>query len=201
MVTLAILASGSGTNAENIIKYFNKKNSEIIVNLIISNNKEAYVLKRAENLHVKSLVMNKSELGHCSDNSYDNNSPKILDILINEKIDYIILAGYLLKIPEILIQKYPDKIINIHPALLPKYGGKGMYGDRVHKAVIAANERESGITIHVVNEVYDSGKILFQDKCIIDPSDTPEDLAAKIHVLEQKNFPKVIEKYILSKEQ
>jgi Folate-dependent phosphoribosylglycinamide formyltransferase PurN len=145
--------------------------------------------------------MNKSELGHCSDNSYDNNSPKILDILINEKIDYIILAGYLLKIPEILIQKYPDKIINIHPALLPKYGGKGMYGDRVHKAVIAANERESGITIHVVNEVYDSGKILFQDKCIIDPSDTPEDLAAKIHVLEQKNFPKVIEKYILSKEQ
>ncbi len=195
MKHLAIFASGSGTNAQNLIEYFNygknrsnKISSDTKVELVICNKPGAYVLTRAENLNVPSAVLNKEELT-CS-------TQKLFELLKQYSIDYIILAGYLLKIPAELIEMYPNKIINIHPALLPAYGGKGMYGHHVHEAVVAAKEKESGITIHLVDEKYDNGKILFQAKCSIDPTDTPDDVAEKIHHLEQANFPRVVDEYI-----
>ena len=186
MNKLAIFASGSGTNAQNIINYF-KCNNSTSVQLVVSNKDNAYVLERAKKLGVKSVTMSRDEM----------TSESIVELMKEHNIDYIILAGYLLKIPQVLINEYPDKIINIHPALLPNYGGKGMYGHHVHEAVIAAKEKESGITIHLVDEFYDNGKILFQAKCSLDENDTPDTLADKIHILEQENFPKVIEQYIL----
>ncbi len=203
MKHLAIFASGSGTNAQNLIEYFNgnancnaEHNTNILpqsrntanVKIVICNKPNAYVLTRAENLGVPSLVLNKEEL--------TTNPQKLLQTLAEHKIDYIILAGYLLKIPQELISQYPDKIINIHPALLPSYGGKGMYGHHVHEAVVAAGEKESGITIHLVDEKYDNGKILFQAKCTVEPTDTPDDVAAKIHTLEQAHFPQVVDDYL-----
>lgn len=185
MKKIAIFASGSGTNAQNIITYFNS-NSSIRTELVICNKPGAYVLERARNLGVESIVPTKEEL----------QSEKILQILKEHKIDFIVLAGYLLKIPAILIHNYPGSIINIHPALLPKYGGKGMYGHYVHQAVVAAKEKESGITIHLVDEFYDNGQILFQATCPVSPADTAEDVAEKIHLLEQKHFPRVIEAYL-----
>ena len=193
MKHLAILASGSGTNAQNLIEYFNFKtvNPNAAVKIVICNKPNAYVLARAEKLGVPSVVLNKEELS--------SKPQKLLQILAENKIDYIILAGYLLKIPTELINSYPHRIINIHPALLPSvYGGKGMYGHHVHEAVVAAKEKESGITIHLIDEIYDNGKILFRAKCSVEPSDTPEDLAAKIHMLEQEHFPKVVDEYITS---
>ncbi len=186
MNKVAIFASGSGSNAENLVNFF-REQELITTSIIICNKPDAYVLKRAENLNIKSLVLSKSEL----------QSDKILTILKELDIDYIILAGYLLKIPEILVENYRDKIINIHPALLPKYGGKGMYGHFVHEAVVAAGECESGITIHLVDEKYDNGKILFQAKCNVDKTDTPENVASKIAKLEMTHFPEVVQKYIL----
>ena len=192
MINLAIFSSGNGTNAENIIRYFNKSvvGLGINVKVLFCNNPQAGVIARARNLGVPVVVLSKEEmtLAH-KDNTM---LTKLLDFF---KADAIILAGYLLKVPSLLIQRYPGKIINIHPALLPKYGGKGMYGHHVHEAVIAAGEKESGITIHLADEVYDNGRIIFQAKCNIDPWDTPDTLAAKIHELEQANFPKAIERY------
>jgi len=188
MKKIAIFASGSGTNAENIIKYFNDNNN-IEISLVLSNKKDAYVLQRAKNNNIQSFIFSSKDL---------QNTSIVLDKLKEEEIDFIVLAGFLLKIPQQIIEAYPNKILNIHPALLPKYGGKGMYGDFVHKAVIANKEKESGITIHFVNDKYDEGAIVFQAKCCIEESDTPESLAQKIHHLEYEHFPKIIEKVILT---
>ena len=186
MNRIAIFASGSGSNAENIVNHFSTIDN-IEVSIILTNNVNAFVLERARKMNVKSAVFNKVEF---------TETDKVLNILKENNIDWIVLAGFLLKIPQNLIDDFPNKIINIHPALLPKYGGKGMYGDRVHQAVIEAKEKESGITIHYVNEHYDEGKIIFQAKCLIEEIDTAEDLASKIHELEYEHFPLVIEKTV-----
>ena len=182
MKRIVIFASGSGTNAENIIQYFQKSTVATVVQ-VLSNKKDAKVLKRANKLNVSSLYFTRSEF-------YD--SDKILELLKNEA-DFIILAGFLWRVPINILQSFPDKIINIHPALLPKYGGKGMYGMHVHNAVIANQENETGITIHYVNENYDEGAIIFQKSVAIDKSDTAMSVAEKIHQLEMKYFPTVIE--------
>jgi phosphoribosylglycinamide formyltransferase-1 len=182
---IAIFASGSGSNAENIINYFSD-NPGISFPFILCNKKDAFVHERAKRLNVPSVTFNKTEL--------ENGT--LLSLLQKEKIDFIVLAGFLLKIPENLLSAYPNKIINIHPALLPKYGGKGMYGSCVHEAVVANGEKESGITIHYVNEHYDEGAIIFQQKCEVLPSDTPEEVAQKVHALEYEYFPKVIEQLL-----
>jgi phosphoribosylglycinamide formyltransferase-1 len=186
---IAILASGSGTNAENIATYF-KGNPNIKVEIILSNRSDAYVLERAKKLDIPAFTFKKSELLE----------GEVLEILKRHKIDYIILAGFLLKVPKSLIESFPERIINIHPALLPKFGGKGMYGHHVHNAVIANKEIESGITIHLVNEIYDDGKILRQEKCAVNDGDDADSVASKVHELEYKYFPVTIENYILQKE-
>ena len=186
MKRIAIFASGNGSNAENIVHYFsNNKYVEIV--LIITNNPNAFVLERAKKLGIKSLVFDKSAFSE---------NDEILQKMKENNINWIILAGFLLKIPKNIIKTFSNKIINIHPSLLPKFGGKGMYGDRVHQAVIDAKEQESGITIHYVNDHYDEGKIIFQAKCLVEANDSPEDLAKKIHQLEYKHFPKIIEESI-----
>ena len=190
MKNIAIFASGNGSNAESLTKYFNNGNTAN-VKLIVCNNKNALVLQRAKNLNIEALIMPKEHL--CSENPVE-----LLEILESRKIDYIILAGYLLKIPLALVNKYTHKIINIHPALLPKYGGKGMYGMNIHKAVVEAKEKETGITIHLIDEIYDNGEVIFQTSCSVEPDDTPEIVAKKISLLEQTYFPKVVEEYILS---
>jgi phosphoribosylglycinamide formyltransferase-1 len=185
---IAILASGSGSNAENIIHYF-KKSNLVKISLVISNKENAYVLERAQRLNVPFVVAPKSNW---------ETGATVMALLQQYQIDFIVLAGFLLRVPNTLLRAYPDKIINIHPALLPKFGGKGMYGDNVHKAVVAAGEKESGITIHYVNEHYDEGQIIFQAKCEVFPEDSPEDIAKKVHALEYNYFPKIIEKVITS---
>jgi len=191
MKNLVIFASGNGSNAQNIIEYFNSTSSEessAKVVRVICNRTNAYVLERAAKLGVPTSVITKEDLSE---------GPQgILEILEKDSTDLIILAGYLLKIPDEVIAGYRGRIINIHPSLLPAYGGKGMYGNRVHEAVIAAGERVSGITIHLVDENYDSGKILFQAECPLLENDTPETLAGRIHKLEHTHFPHVIEEYI-----
>jgi phosphoribosylglycinamide formyltransferase-1 len=186
MKSIAILASGSGTNAENIINYF--KNSESIsVTLVLSNKKEAKVLERASRLGIPNR-------------SFDKNDFIATDEVLNllkENADYVILAGFLWKIPAKIVEAFPNKIINIHPALLPKYGGKGMYGMQVHNAVVENREKQTGITIHYVNENYDEGAIIFQKSFEVLESDSPEDVAEKIHQLEYEYFPNVIEKAII----
>lgn len=186
MNNIAIFASGSGTNAENIINFF-KENKKNEISIIFSNNKNAFVNQRAVNHNIKHHIFSRPDF-------YE--SDKILKILKENNINFIVLAGFLWLIPEYLINEYPNKIINIHPALLPKYGGKGMYGMNVHKAVVENKETETGITIHYVNKEYDKGDILFQAKCPVSLADTPEDVAKKIHKLEYKHFPKVIEKLL-----
>ncbi|MCE2676275.1 MAG: phosphoribosylglycinamide formyltransferase [Sediminibacterium sp.] len=180
-VHIAIFASGAGSNARKIIEYFENK-----VSLIVCNVPGAGVLDIAEEKGIPSLMINKSDFAA---NGY-------VESLKNAGIDFIVLAGFLWKVPEVLVRAYPKAIINIHPALLPKYGGKGMYGARVHEAVIAAGEKESGITIHWVNENYDEGAIIFQAKCSIDASDTATSLANKIHALEHAHFATTIEKLL-----
>lgn len=187
MINAAIFASGEGTNAENLINYF-KNDTRIKFKLVITNRDDAGVIKRAEDLKKTVQIISKEALSNYTD--------QIIEFLHTEKIDLIILAGFLVKIPEKLVKAFPEKIINIHPSLLPKYGGKGMYGNHVHKAVIENKENESGITIHYVNEEYDKGRILHQASCSVIPSDTPETLAAKIHQLEYDHFPKAIEKLL-----
>jgi phosphoribosylglycinamide formyltransferase-1 len=184
---IAIFASGSGTNAEKIMQFF-KDHPRAMVGLVLSNKKDARVLERAARFNVPTRVFDRHEF-------YETDN--ILDLLKEKHIDLIVLAGFLWLIPENLIEFFPDRIINIHPALLPNYGGKGMYGARVHEAVIAAGDKESGITIHYVNSRYDEGKIIFQAKCKVDPGDDPDSLASKIHQLEYEYFPKVIENLIL----
>ncbi len=186
MPRLAVFASGNGTNAQRIAAYF-AGHPNISVNLVLSNSAQAYVLKRAESLGIPTVVFNREEF---------YGSSHVADTLQTAGIDFIILAGFLWLIPPALLAAYPGRIINIHPALLPKYGGHGMYGMKVHQAVIAANEPESGITIHFVNERYDEGEIIFQAKCAVSREDTPESLAEKVHGLEYAYYAEEIEKVV-----
>lgn len=186
-IKIAILASGSGTNAEQIIKHFAEHN-QISVSFVLSNKKNAFVLERAQKLNIENNFFNRSQF-------YETG--EVHALLQENEIDYLILAGFLWLIPNDLISMYPRKIINIHPSLLPKHGGKGMYGSRVHEAVIANNDTESGITIHLVDEIYDNGEILCQQRVQVTPEDTPDSLATKIHQLEHEHFPKVIENFIV----
>lgn len=186
MSKIAVFASGSGTNAENIVKYFlNTSSGE--VDCILCNKPDAYVLERAKQYSVDTMVFSREDF---------YKSQKVLDFLKKRKIDFIVLAGFLWLVPDYLTQNYSKKIVNIHPALLPKYGGKGMYGMKVHEAVVAAKEKESGISIHFVNECYDEGDIIFQATCPVLETDTAEDVAQKIHQLEYEHFPREIEKII-----
>ena len=188
MKRLAIFVSGGGTNLQRIAEYF-APNEEVELACVVSNNKEAYANQRAKNLGIPLLLVDKPYF----------TSDQFVERMKNLDIDLIVLAGFLWLIPQGLIDAFPNKIINIHPALLPKYGGKGFYGHHVHEAVVAAHEKKSGITIHYVNEHYDSGNIIFQKKVALSPTDTPDDVAAKIHILEQENFPVVIEKLLFDK--
>jgi phosphoribosylglycinamide formyltransferase-1 len=183
---IAIFASGSGTNAQRIIEFFSG-NPEITVSLVLSNKPDAYVLERAKKLKVPVVVFDRHTFKETND---------IPNLLKKEGIDFIVLAGFLWLIPLNLIRTYPGRIINIHPALLPKYGGKGMYGEKVHEAVLQSRDKESGISIHYVNEKYDEGNIIFQAKCEVLPDDTPDSLAKRVHQLEYKHYPEVIEKLI-----
>ncbi|MDX1943203.1 MAG: phosphoribosylglycinamide formyltransferase [Saprospiraceae bacterium] len=186
MKNLAIFASGTGSNAKKIIEYFHT-NPYINVRLVLSNKKDAPVLNIAQENDIETIVINRRDF-------YE--TEQLLADLQNRAIDLIVLAGFLWFIPDYLVKAFDRRIINIHPALLPKYGGKGMYGMRVHEAVKAADERESGITIHYVNEHYDKGDIIFQEKCVLEPNDTSEDIAHKVQALEHKHFAKVIEKLL-----
>jgi phosphoribosylglycinamide formyltransferase 1 len=183
---LAIFASGSGSNAEKIAEYF-KNHPNIEISLILSNNPQAGVIARARKFQIPVVLFDKKTF-------YD--TKRIVELLQNQHIDLVVLAGFMMLIPEAMVQAFPNKIINIHPALLPKYGGKGMYGHFVHEAVVAAQESESGITIHYVNEHYDEGTIIFQASCPVSPSDTPEDVAKKVQVLEHQHFPEVVEQVL-----
>ncbi|MBC6368849.1 phosphoribosylglycinamide formyltransferase [Algoriphagus sp. AK58] len=185
MIRLAILASGSGSNAEKIMEHF-QNSSKGHVALVASNKPDAFVLERAKNFQVPTFTFTKKEM----------EAGVLLDKLREEKIDWVILAGFLLKIPDDLIRAFPNRMVNIHPALLPKYGGKGMYGAYVHEAVKAAGDKETGITIHLVNEHYDEGKIIFQAATSVTPEDTPDSIAQKVHALEHRYFPEVIESLI-----
>lgn len=183
---LVIFASGSGTNAENIIKHFqNSGKAEVVA--VFSNNRNAKVLKRAHDLKVKALHFDREAL-------YDSN--EVLHLIKDLKPDLIILAGFLWLFPVKILQKFPNKVINLHPALLPKFGGKGMFGDAVHKAVIDQKEKESGITIHYVDQNYDEGKTIFQTSFLIEPNMTYTDLAEKIHEQEYRHFPRVIDEIL-----
>ena len=186
MQRLAVFASGNGSNAQRIIEYF-EGHSAISVNLILCNKPDAYVLTRAEKLGVPARVFNRAVF-------YETR--EIPELLLAYHIDYLVLAGFLWLIPKNLLETFQGRIINIHPALLPKYGGKGMYGMKVHEKVIAAGDPESGITIHFVDENYDEGRIIFQATCAISEKDTPEDLAVKVHALEYRYFPEVIEEIV-----
>lgn len=185
MIHLALFASGSGSNVENIVKHFTN-HPTIKVTTILCNNPNAGVIDRAKRLDIPCIVFSKKELEEGT----------VGKLLQQNSIDFIVLAGFLLKFPENLTKKYTHKIINIHPALLPKYGGKGMYGMHVHNAVVTHKEKESGITIHYVNENYDEGAIIFQDSVAVLPTDSAEDVAQKIHALEYKHFPRVIEQIV-----
>jgi phosphoribosylglycinamide formyltransferase-1 len=188
MIKIVIFASGSGTNAENIIRYFQATKSAS-VEAVFTNKADAQVIQRAEKYQVPSQVFTKNDL----------EAGKVLQEINAIQPDLIVLAGFLLKFPQSIVAEYPDKIINIHPALLPKYGGKGMYGMHVHHAVVENKESKTGITIHYVNENYDEGNIIFQKEVTVLISDTPEVVAAKIHELEQDHFPVVIEKLLTNR--
>lgn len=185
-VRLAILGSGNGTNAQQISEYFASR-TDVEVACIIYNKRDAYIAERARNLGIESHYFGRADF-------YENHA--VLGYLATKEVDWVILAGFLWLVPQELLQAYPGRIINIHPALLPKYGGRGMYGHHVHEAVVAAHERESGITIHIVDEHYDRGTTLFQARCQVTPDDTPDTLAAKIHLLEKEHFPRVIDETI-----
>jgi phosphoribosylglycinamide formyltransferase-1 len=184
---IAVFASGSGTNAENIIRFF-RTHQQIRVKTVLSNRSNAGVLERASRLGVETLTFSREDF-------YDTR--RIIDALIERDISLVVLAGFLWLVPEQLVRAFQGRIINIHPALLPAYGGKGMYGSRVHEAVIANNEKESGITIHHVNEQYDDGDIIFQSRCPVKPGDSAETLAVRVHELEYRHYPVVIEQLLL----
>lgn len=187
MLRIAIFASGSGSNAENIIRHFNISDKGAQVALVVSNRADAGVLERAKRLGVSSAVLTRSDF---------NNSDALLPLLQRHGIDFIVLAGFLMMIPAWLIKEYRHRIVNIHPSLLPRFGGKGMYGINVHKAVVAARENKTGITVHYVSEQYDEGEIIFQATMPVHPSDTAEDIEKRIHHLEAEHFPTTIEKVI-----
>lgn len=187
MINAAIFASGEGTNAENLFQFF-ANDPRIKFKLVITNKVTAGVIARAEKYKKNVQIVGKASL--------ENYSDKLIEFLKLEKIDLIILAGFLLKMPDAFIKAFPNKIINIHPSLLPKYGGKGMYGHHVHEAVIANKETESGITIHYVNEEYDKGSIILQAKCAVSPDDTAESLSKKIRALEFEYLPKAVEQFL-----
>lgn len=186
MTNIAIFVSGNGTNCENIIKHF-KDSESINVRLVISNKSDAYALTRAAKYGVPCKVLSKQEI---------NNSDVIIPLLELFNINFIVLAGFMLMVPDFITEKYDGRIVNIHPSLLPKFGGKGMYGHHVHEAVKAAGETETGITIHYVSNVCDGGGIIAQFKTTVSQEDTPKTIEAKVHVLEQKYFPQIIEKLI-----
>ncbi|WP_420150725.1 phosphoribosylglycinamide formyltransferase [Spirosoma sp.] len=195
MKRIAIFASGSGSNAEKIAEYF-ADNTAVEITLIVSNNPKAGVIERARRgfgrrLHIPVLLFDRSTF-------YDTN--RITQLLLNQNIDLIVLAGFMWLMPGDLVRAFPNKIVNIHPALLPKFGGKGMYGHYVHEAVVAAGETESGITIHYVNERYDEGQTIFQANCPVSPTDTPEDVAHKVQILEHLHYPRVIEEVLMQDE-
>jgi phosphoribosylglycinamide formyltransferase-1 len=186
IIRLAIFASGNGGNAENITRYF-FENNDIKPVIILSNKKEAFVHERARDLGIPSFTFSKNEF---------DEGTKIVSILHEYEVDFVVLAGFLLKISQPILDAFPDKIVNIHPALLPKFGGKGMYGSYVHRAVVEAGERESGITIHYVNENYDEGGVIFQASCEVLASDTGDDVGRKVSELEYAYYPRVIEKVL-----
>lgn len=195
MKRIAIFASGSGTNAEKIAGYLTD-HPDIEVSLILSNNPKAGIIERArrgfgsdQKLHIPVLVFDRKTF-------YETN--RIVELLQKQEIDLIVLAGFMWLIPETLVKAFPQRMINIHPALLPKFGGKGMYGHFVHEAVVEAGELKSGITIHYVNEHYDEGAILFQASCALEPFDTPEDVARKVQILEHRYYPEVVEKVLMN---
>ena len=185
-VRLAILGSGNGTNAQQISEYFAGR-TDVTVACIIYNVRGAYIAERAKNLGIESHYFNRADF-------YDNGH--VLDYLREKEIDWVILAGFLWLVPQPILDAFPQRVINIHPALLPKYGGKGMYGHHVHEAVVAAGEKETGITIHIVDQHYDRGTTLFQATCPVTPEDTPDTVAAKIHLLEKEHFPRVIDETV-----
>ena len=190
-MNIVVFASGSGTNAEEIFKHF-ASHPDITVKGLLTNNPNAGAIKRALKYQIPFVVFNREEFA---------NPQHMLEILDKWDTDAVILAGFLWLIPVYLIERFPDKILNIHPALLPKYGGKGMYGMRVHQAVLEARERTSGITIHLVNQEYDKGQIIFQKQCQVEDQDSPESLASKIHRLEHRYYPEVIEQWLLQNNQ
>lgn len=186
---IAVFASGSGTNAENIIRYFREKDSARVA-LVLTNRQDAFALERARRLEVPCAWFAKGD--------WESGEP-VLSMLCGYGIDFVVLAGFLARVPDNILHAYPNKMINIHPSLLPKFGGKGMYGDRVHEAVIASGEKESGITIHYTNERYDEGAVICQKKCPVLPGDTPEELAQRIHRLEYEWYPRVIESLVVGR--
>lgn len=188
MKRIIIFASGSGTNAENLITYFHNSDIGSVIQ-VLTNNPQAKVLDRCKNLKVSALSFNRIAFSQSND---------VLNLLKASQPDLIVLAGFLWKFPEFILHEFPNKVINIHPALLPKYGGKGMYGSFVHDAVVANKELETGISIHYVNEHYDEGATIFQATCAVEPTDSADDVAAKIHELEMEHFPKVVEKLLKS---
>ena len=183
MVNIAIFVSGSGSNCENIIQYF-QHNEQVHIALVVSNRSDAYALVRAKKLNVPTAGLPKADF---------NNKDKVLKLMADYRIDFIVLAGFLLMIPDWLISVYQRRMINLHPALLPKFGGMGMYGHHVHEAVRKANETETGMTVHWVSTVCDGGEIIAQFRTPITPDDTPDDIAGKEHILEMEHFPRVIE--------
>ena len=183
MMNIAIFVSGSGSNCENIIQYF-QHNEQVHIALVVSNRSDAYALVRAKKLNVPTAVLPKADF---------NNKDKVLKLMADYRIDFIVLAGFLLMIPDWLISVYQRRMINLHPALLPKFGGMGMYGHHVHEAVRKANETETGMTVHWVSTVCDGGEIIAQFRTPITPDDTPDDIAGKEHILEMEHFPRVIE--------
>ena len=187
MKNIAIFASGTGSNAVRLYQYFAEKKAEINVALLVCNKADAAVVQKMQSLNVPVYILSNKEI---------ESGKGLLKKLSEYKIDWIVLAGFLRKIPDLIIKGYKNKIINIHPSLLPKYGGKGMYGMNEHKAVVENKEKESGISIHLVNEVYDDGKILFQKSCALSPKDLAEDVAKKVQQLEHDYFPKVVEETI-----
>ncbi|MEN8229791.1 MAG: phosphoribosylglycinamide formyltransferase [Bacteroidota bacterium] len=182
MKNIAIFASGSGTNAENLIRFF-RMNPFGQVKLVLTNRSDAGVINRAQSLDIEAIVFNREQFYQ---------TDEVLTLLQNREIDFLVLAGFLWLVPDSLLKMYEGKVVNIHPALLPKYGGKGMYGKRVHEAVIANGDSESGITIHHVNQKYDEGDIIFQTTCLVEEEETPESLAKKVHSLEYEHFPRVV---------
>ena len=188
-INVAIFVSGNGTNCANIIRYF-KNSKSVKIKIVLSNRPDAFALVRAQQLGVPAIVIDKAQL---------NSETKMMEILQSHAIDYIVLAGFLPIIPEFIVKSFPNRIVNIHPSLLPKYGGQGMWGYHVHEAVKAAGENETGITIHYVNNECDGGTIIEQFKISLSPEDSVEDIENKVHMLEMKHFPKILECIFLGK--